>query len=418
MLRPWRAEPLRRLLDGTLVPPLLAVRQASRGTPLPDPEAAARQALGSALPSGLPAGARVALALGSRGMGAFPALVAGALAALRDAGLEPFLMPAMGSHGGGTPEGQTQLLHEYGVTGMGAPLLAGDATRHVGTLPDGTDLHASEVALAADLVVVLNRVKSHTGFRGEVESGVSKMLVLGLGKRPGAAALHARGYDGFARRLLHAREALLRIYPPVIGLAVVEDGEGRPARVEALPGPALARREPELLQAAKRNMPLLPFPKLDVLVIERAGKDVSGLGIDPNVTGRHPSGEREPPDPTRIALLALTEASEGNANGMGHADVVTQRFADAVDPVATWTNAITSTSLPSARLPVVMPDTDTCVRLALRTCGVPAAEARVAWIRDTAHLARLRVSAPALAQSEGLTPVASEGPDTEGSGAA
>jgi hypothetical protein len=122
--------------------------------------------------------------------------------------------------------------------------------------------------------------------------------------------------------------------------------------------------------------------------------------MDPNVTGRHPSGRREPPDPTRIALLSLTEASEGNANGMGHADVVTQAFADAVDPVATWTNAITSTSLPSARLPVVMPDAATCVRLALATCGVPAADARVAWIADTGQLARFWASPAAIAAAE------------------
>jgi len=144
-------------------------------------------------------------------------------------------------------------------------------------------------------------------------------------------------------------------------------------------------------------MPRLPFAKLDLLVVERAGKDVSGLGMDPNVTGRHPSGLHEPPDPTRIALLSLTDASEGNAIGMGHADVVPRAFADAIDPVATWTNAITSTSLAAARLPVVAPDAASCVRLALATCGVQPRHARIAWIRDTGHLSTFRVSDAALA---------------------
>lgn len=407
MLNAWASDRLGDLVAGVEVPELVAVRQPPRGTPLEAPGDEARRTLAAALPPLAP-GARVALAVGSRGVGALPEIVSGALLALRNAGAQPFLMPAMGSHGGGTPTGQVRVLTDYGLTDLGVPLLADDATRLAGRLPDGTELHASEVALAADLVVVLNRVKSHTGFRGEVESGPSKMLVVGLGKRPGATALHARGYDGFAVRLAAARDALLPVHPPVIGMAVVETGEGRPAIIEAIPGAALARREPELLREAKRIMPRLPFAKLDVLVVERAGKDVSGLGMDPNVTGRHPSGVHEAPDPTRIAILALTEASEGNANGMGHADVVTRAFAQAVDPVATWTNAITSTSLPSARLPVVMPDDASSVRLALRTCGRSPAEARIAWIGDTGNLTRMRVSRSALACGEGLLPEGEE----------
>jgi hypothetical protein len=378
------------------LPDLVPVERAVPPAAIGDPRRAARDALAAVLADRIPAGGRVALALGSRGLGAYRDLVAGALDALRDAGARPFLTPAMGSHGGGTPDGQTRVLREYGLTDLGAPVEADDATRIVARLADGTPVHASQVALGADAIVVLNRVKSHTGFRGRVESGLSKMLVVGLGKRAGAAALHAGGYAGFADRLGEAREALLGAYPPVIGLAVVEDAVGRPARIEAVAGTAIAAREPELLEDAKARMARLPFAKLDVLVVERAGKDVSGLGMDPNVTGRHPSGSREPPDPTRIVLLALTEASEGNAIGMGHADVVTQGFVDAIDPLVTWTNATTSTSLASARLPVVTEDAPDALRLALATCGVAPERARVAWIRDTGHLASFRASRSAL----------------------
>mgnify|MGYP006289258325 CR=1 FL=1 len=397
------------------LPELTPVGRPAEPAALHDPRSAALNAVADALRrTALASGARVAVALGSRGLGAYPELVAGVLAALRAAGARPFLMPAMGSHGGGTPDGQRRVLADYGLVRDDVSVDADDATRAVGRLDDGTPLHASEVALAADAIVVLNRVKSHTGFRGPIESGLTKMLVIGLGKRPGAAALHAKGYEGFAARLEQARDVLLRAYPPVIGLAVVEDAEGRPARIDAVPGEAIAVREPELLRDAKRRMPRLPFAKLDLLVVERAGKDVSGLGMDPNVTGRHPSGLREPPDPTRIALLSLTAASEGNAIGMGHADVVPRAFADAIDPVATWTNAITSTSLAAARLPVVTPDAASCVRLALATCGVQPRHARIAWIRDTGHLSTFRVSDAALAAAtaagEALEPLGPAAP--------
>jgi hypothetical protein len=382
------------------VPALLPVRSRRSESSLVDPRASVRRALGARLDEDGAAdlrGRRVGLGLGSRGLGAYPELVAGALDALRSRGAVPVLLPAMGSHGGGTPEGQTAVLRDYGLLQDGVELDASDATREVGRSGDGTPLHASEAALRLDRIVILNRVKSHTSFRAPVESGLAKMLVIGLGKRPGATALHARGYEGFADRLMAARDRLLDVYPRPTFVAIVEDAEGRPAHVEALLGHEIVEREPQLLLEAKRRMARLPFAKLDLLVVERAGKDVSGLGMDPNVTGRHPDGDRTPPDPTRIALLSLTDASEGNANGMGLADVVPRAFADRIDPVATWTNVVASTSLAAARLPVVVPTRADAVRLALATCGVAPADARIAWIEDTGRLDAYRVSPAALA---------------------
>jgi len=377
------------------LPALLPVRSPPPSPPLADPRRAVRDALEQVLRSswtGARPAPRVALALGSRGLGAYASLVAGALDALQAVGARAFLMPAMGSHGGGTPEGQAAVLHEYGLVPPGVEVDADDATRTIGTLPEGVPVHASNVALAADAVVVLNRVKSHTGFRGPVESGLTKMLVIGLGKRPGAAAMHARGYAGFADRLVAAREIARAHYPPTFGVAILEDAMGRPSRVEAHPAEAWDTEEPRLLREAKAQMPRLPFEKLDLLVVERAGKDISGLGMDPNVTGRFAGGAPAAPDPTRVALLALTPASEGNASGMGHADVVPASFAASVDPVPTWMNAITSTSLGSARMPMVTPDARICVQVALATCGVRPEAARIAWIRDTASLAAFHVS--------------------------
>jgi len=384
------------------LPELQPVRAALSSDAIDDPRRAVFEALTQQLANLTPAlepGARVALALGSRGLGSYPELVRGAVDALMTAGFEPFVMPAMGSHGGGTPEGQRRVLDDYGLVPEGIPVEVDDATTQIATLADGTGVHASRIAQAADAIVVLNRIKSHTGFQGPIESGLSKMLVIGLGKRPGAASMHAKGYAGFAPRLEEARELLLGVYPPVLGLAVVENADAQPALVEALTADTWAAREPELLLEAKRRMARLPFEKLDVLVVERAGKDISGLGMDPNVTGRFAVGEPTAPNPTRIALLSLTAASEGNASGMGHADVIPKSFAEAVDPISTWTNAITSTSLGSARMPMVVPDAETCVLVALATCGVPAGQARIAWIRDTSDLSILYVSASALEAS-------------------
>lgn len=381
------------------VPDLVPVRQPIGAPGVDDPRTAVRTALGDRLDGDGAAdlrGRTVALCLGSRGLGAYPQLVAGAVEALRDRGAVVRILPAMGSHGGGTPEGQEAVLHEYGVVPEGVEVDASDATRQVGQLPDGTPLHASEAALAVDRIVVLNRVKSHTGFRGPIESGPSKMMVIGLGKRAGASALHARGYGGFAERIVAARDRLLAVYPHPTFVGIVEDALGRPDHIEALTGSDIGAREPELLRRAKDRMARLPFAKLDVLVVARAGKDVSGLGMDPNVTGRHASGGNEPPDPTRIALLSLTEASEGNANGMGHADVVPKSFVDRIDPVATYMNVVTSTSLGSARMPVVVEDAASAVRLALATCGVAPERARIAWIRDTGQLSTFHASRTAL----------------------
>ena len=381
------------------VPDLVPVRQPIGLPGVEDPREAARTALGARLDGDGAAelhGRTVALCLGSRGLGAYPELVAGAVDALRARGAKVRILPAMGSHGGGTPEGQEAVLREYGVVPTGVEVDASDTTRRVGQLPDGTPLHASEAALGVDRIVVLNRIKSHTGFRGPIESGLAKMMVIGLGKRPGASALHAHGYDGFAERIVAARDRLLEVYPHPTFVGIVEDALGRPDHVEALTARDIGAREPQLLRLAKERMARLPFAKLDVLVVERAGKDVSGLGMDPNVTGRHASGEHEPPDPTRIALLSLTDASEGNANGMGHADVVPRSFVDRIDPVATYMNVVTSTSLASARMPVVVEDAGSAVRLALASCGVAPERARVAWIQDTGHLTTFRASRAAL----------------------
>lgn len=366
---------------------------------LEDPAEAARGEL-ARVTHALPAAGRVAIAVGSRGIGDQRPAVAAVIDAVRAAGAEPILVPAMGSHGGATPEGQTRVLEDAGLTDLGALVDASMEVREAGRTPEGTPYYVSRAAADADAVVLVNRVKPHTGFRGAIESGLAKMLVVGLGKDAGARSQHAAGYDGFAARLAAARDALRPAYRLAFGLVLVENARGETAHVEAIPPSRWAEREPELLADARARMARLPFEKLDVLIVARAGKDVSGVGMDPNVTGRWGDRAGTAPDPTRIALLRLTPGSEGNANGMGLADVVPQRFLADVDPDATWINAATSRSPVSGRLPMVMPDEATAVRLALRTGATPGREARVVLLRDTAHVTSLYANEAAVASAD------------------
>ena len=395
----------------TPLPELRRVRQTLDAAAESDVAGAVRREFSRpAIRAQLRPGLRVALAVGSRGLAELGTLVRTAIAEVQAAGCSVTIVPAMGSHGGGDADGQRRLLAEYGVSeeALGVPVDARTDVVEVGRLGNGMPVFASTVARDHDLVVPINRVKSHTSFHGPVESGLTKMLVIGLGKRAGAQAIHARGYRTFAANLEEARDLALAAYPFGFGLATVENAVGGVARVEAIAAAELVAREAELLAESKRRMARLPFRDLDVLIVERAGKNISGLGMDPNVTGRYATPGMLPEGDelrvTRLVLLSLTPESEGNAIGAGLADVVAQRVAEAFAPDPTYTNATTSTSLAAARLPIVMPDDATAVRLALRTAERPLDALRIAWIRDTSHLETFAASEAALA--EALAPLA------------
>jgi hypothetical protein len=270
-------------------------------------------------------------------------------------------------------------------------------TRVVATTPAGMDVHVAETALEADGVVVVNRVKAHTNFRGRVESGLCKMLAVGLGKRAGASAFHERALvDGYVPTIEAAVDAVREAAPVLGGVAVVENALDRTALVEGVPVDDLPEREVALLERATDYAPTLPHPAVDVLVVDRIGKDVSGAGMDTNVVGRYEVlNAEEPPEPDvkRVVVRGLTEATHGNAQGIGLADLTTRAVAEAVDLGQTYTNALTSGSLSKARLPVVLPDDAFALAAALSTVGpYDPGRVRVVWIRDTSHLAEYRVS--------------------------
>jgi hypothetical protein len=349
-------------------------------------------------------GARTAaVAVGSRGIRHLAPIVRSLVAGLRDRGIEAFIVPSMGSHGGGTAKGQEAVLTHLGVTeaAIGAPIRSSMRTGVVGRvrLPAGRDvpIHVDALALEADAIVPINRIKPHTGFRGPVESGLCKMLAIGLGKHAGAATLHREGYAVFDRLILEVGREIAARTPVAFGLALVENAYDETAVLEAVPAADLVDREQHLLDQARRLMPRIHAGEIDVLVIERFGKDVSGVGMDSNVTGRGESGAPLPgfdgPAVRRIVVLDLTEATDGNAHGIGLADVITRRAHDRIDLGATWVNSVTSGSLACGRIPPAVEGADRAVMAAAAAVGgIDPEVARIVRIRDTLSLTEIAVS--------------------------
>ena len=392
-------------LTGMEVPPLHRVRQAFPRPRLDDPAAAAAGQVARPEVAATVAGMHtVALAVGSRGIAGLVPMVRATVAALRRMGLEVFIAPSMGSHGGATAEGQEAVLAHLGITAdtVGAPIRSSMATGVIATVtsPHGhpVPVYMDAVALGeADAVIPINRVKPHTGFRGPVESGLCKMLAIGLGKHDGAATLHREGYVAFDRLILDAGRAILDHGHVAFGIAVVENAYEETAIVEAIPAPRIVEREQSLLEEARRLMPRLLLERVDVLVIERFGKDVSGIGMDANVTGRGEGGGPLPgfdgPDIRRIVVLDLTDATDGNAHGIGLADVITRRLHDRIDGDTTWVNSVTAGSLECGRIPPAMGSDDEAIMAAAGAVpGVRPAEARIVRIRDTLSLSEIAVS--------------------------
>ncbi|MEM7117382.1 MAG: hypothetical protein AAF614_33430 [Chloroflexota bacterium] len=351
-------------------------------------------------------GAKIAIGVGSRGIANLETAVRALVAAIKAHGGDPFIFPAMGSHGGATVEGQTRLLATYGITEerVGAPVRATMDTVLITQLADGTQLHMDAYAHAADGVVLINRIKPHTNFRGDIESGIIKMMVIGMGKIAGATILHSdHGMSRFPNVLPPAATALMEHIPFLFGVGLVEDAYDHTAVVEAILGPDLISREAELQVIAKRNMARLYFDQIDVLVIEQMGKEISGAGFDPNITGRnnrHVVGF-DHPHITKIVVLDLTKETHGNATGMGLADVITNRFFKQIDFASTYANTITSAYLDGAALPIVMPTDHDAIALAVKaTPRVKSENARIVRIKDTLSLGEIEVSEPLLAEVE------------------
>ena len=371
-----------------------------------DVSAATRAALEAVDLPALPEGAAVAVTAGSRGIRDAPTVLRTLVSALRERGLEPFLLPAMGSHGGATAEGQVETLESLGVTpeSVGCEVRSSMAVTEVGTDRDGRPVYAADDALDADAVLLVNRVKAHTDYAGEYESGLAKMAVVGLGKHRGAAGMHdaalARGF----REVIPERAGILIEETPVVGgVALLENANERTADVVGVPADEVLAREPDLLERSKELLPTLPVDDLDLLVVDSIGKEVSGTGMDTNVVGRvRFHGQPEPEgaaDVTRVYARSLTEPSHGNALGMGLADFVHRDLVADVDFGDTYVNVATSGEPRRAALPFVVPSDAAAMATTLSTTGVAdPGDLRVAVVENTLEPDDLLVSAPVAAE--------------------
>ncbi len=351
------------------------------------------------------AGQRVALTGGSRGIDRIDQVLKAAAHEVKRLGAEPFIVPAMGSHGGATAQGQVELLAHYGVTeeAMGCPIRSSMETVLLGHVEGGVPVWFDKTAYEeADVTIPINRVKPHTDFHGHIESGLMKLLAIGLGKQKGADTFHGRSFAEFPTLIPAVGQFTLQNVPIPFGLALVEDGHSRLSLIQAVPADRILEEEQELLKVARERMARLPGEEIDVLIVDQFGKDISGIGADTNVVNRYWSGPLpQPPRIQRLVMRDLTKDTEGNACGIGLGDVVLQQVVDKLDPVQTYMNTITAKGPEGARIPLTVANDREALYVALACCLQTENEtARIMRIQDTKRLEDLWVSEPLLPQME------------------
>lgn len=341
-------------------------------------------------------GDRVAIAVGSRGVADIPLLTRETVRAVKSVGGQPFIVPAMGSHGGATAEGQIDVLHQLGVREefIGAPIIASMDVVEVGKLSNGLPVYIDKHAYEADKVIVINRIKPHTAFRGPVESGLMKMITIGLGKQKGAEAAHAYSFKYMAEHVPKMAKIVMEKVPIIFGVGTIENAYDRPVKIVAVPSEKMEEIEPQLLLEAKDLMPKILFDPIDVLIVDEIGKDISGDGMDPNITGRYATPYASGgPDVRRIVVLGLTNKTHGNANGIGMADVTTRKVFEAIEWEKGYANALTSTVLATVNVPMVLESDELAIKAAIKTCNAfDLTKARVVRIKNTLDIKEIWIS--------------------------
>lgn len=390
---------INELLDEVSIPPVCRVDQFFSDTAV-DHVAGTLLSLLAPHAAKIHVGARVVVTCGSRGIEQYPLLVKTVVDFIAHQGGRAVLIPAMGSHGGATAEGQLEVLRKFGITedAMGAPILSSMEVVRVGTsargLPVYVDMHAAE----ADGVIVLNRIKPHTSFRGSYESGLVKMMAIGLANQRGADMTHALRFANMADNIVASGEVVLERLNVICGVASIENGYGKIAELHVLDPDDILEKEPKLLERAWELMPSICLNEIDALIVAEMGKEISGTGMDTNVIGRYHTGiSGGGPLTIKLGLLDLSKGTGGNANGIGLADFVTRRLYDKIDFPATYMNAITSTEPNSVKLPMVLDDDETVIKACLKLCGqLDTMDAKVVLIKSTKDLATVYMSAAAV----------------------
>ena len=423
-----------KLVEHVALPKVALVRQTFPAIEAGSPADAVRRALaGSPLAERIRPGMRVALTVGSRGLASLPELVRAMVGEIRMRGAEPFIVPAMGSHGGATAEGQLSVLEHLGVTEKtaGCPIRSCMDTVEVGRLDNGMSVRIDKLAFEADGIVLFNRVKPHSAFRAPNESGLVKMLAIGLGKRSGADNCHAWGFGHMGRFIVEMGRMKLATCKILFGVATIENAYDRLSRVIALSPEGMIEAERELLKEAMRNLPRLPLGPvdaplasgpLDVLIVDRLGKEFSGAGMDTNITGRPISKAiRGGPSISRLVALDVTDKSQGNATGVIQADVTTDRLVAKFDRESVYTNSLTSCLLAASAIPMAMPDERSAIQAAVKTCESQHPDAleliRIPNTLDLEYLYASEALLPRLRERPGVTVLSDPAPmafDDEG----
>ena len=386
------------LIQEEPIPRMVAVRQKFEARKLEDPVGELRARLDRPEVRGaVRPGMTVAVTAGSRGIDHIDQLLKETVRFLKELGAQPFLVPAMGSHGGAVAPGQLALLESFGITeqAMGCPIKASMEVDQFAALEDGTPVYIDRNAHQADGIVVVNRVKPHTGFRGPYESGLFKMMCVGLGKQKGAETVHNRGRRRMGETIQLMGEQFLEHIPILFGVAILENAFDQTFRLLALTPEEIRAQEPELLKLARSLMPQILVEDLDVLVVDRMGKNISGTGMDPNITKSfsYESGISREGRARKIAVLDLTEQSHGAAVGLGTADTTTRRLFEKMDFNTTYPNLLTTGGTDSAKIPMVFDSQKLAIQAAIKTAiGADRQRLRMVRIPDTLHLEHIQVS--------------------------
>lgn len=388
---------LQELLKDIPMPNMLKVKQHFDNEQIDDITAALQEKLDQEkIKSQIKPGMSIAVAVGSRGVDRIVEITAATIAFLKGLGAEPFIVPSMGSHGGATAEGQTDVLRHLGITEetVGAEIRSTMEVVKLGELQNGLPVYIDQYASEADGLVVINRIKPHTAFRGPVESGLMKMISIGLGKQKGAEACHQMGFKYMAENVPAMAKIIMDERPFLFGVATVENAFDRAMIVDVLTKQEILDNEKELQVQAKERLPKLFFDQIDVLVIDEIGKNISGDGMDPNITGRFPTPYATGgPDVSKMVVLDLTHETEGNANGVGTADFTTQRLVDQMDREATYANGLTSTVCAPTKIATTLANDQEAIKAAIKTCNIlDFTTVKMVRIKNTLEIGEIEVS--------------------------
>ena len=381
------------------LPQMYRVRQRFNGTKVSDIKEAVGRELNTLPLTAVKPGNRVAITAGSRGIANIAQILRAIVDFISALGAEPFIFPAMGSHGGATADGQVAMLAQLGVTEsfVKAPIHSSMEVEEISRTEDGVPVFIDKQAYSADNIVVVNRIKCHTKFKSAIESGLMKMMAIGMGKRIGAELYHKAAIQfTFPKIIVDAGREVIKKAPVVCGLGIVENGYGQTAKIEAVKPEAIEAKEKELLKMSKKMTAKLPFNEIDLLIVDEMGKDISGVGLDPNITGRNRDLLGVFPHTAQVKRLFvrdLTDKSKGNAIGIGLADITTQRLVDKIDRQATYINSTTGISLEKAAIPIYVNSDREAIEIALGSVGlISPNKSKIVRIKNTLELEIVGIS--------------------------